>query len=96
MDRPLHCGLRPRALSRYRDTAPVTGGLYIRRKFWLRCGLGSDIRACACNEIRSRSGLKPGVVVRLSCDNQGAATTCREGGPLCWKRDSDLGRAAGA
>ena len=55
MDRPLHCGLRPRALSRYRATAPVTGSLYIRRKFWLRCGLGSDICACACKWIGSRS-----------------------------------------
>ncbi len=25
--------------------------------FWLRRGLGSDIRACACNGIRSRGGL---------------------------------------
>ena len=28
-----------------------------RLAFWLRRGLGSDIRACACNGIRSRSGL---------------------------------------
>ena len=28
-----------------------------RLAFWLRRGLGPDIRACACNGIRSRSGL---------------------------------------
>ncbi len=40
-----------------------------RLAFWLRCGLGSDIRACVCNGPRSRSGLS---LVRRSRTQSGA------------------------
>jgi diadenosine tetraphosphate (Ap4A) HIT family hydrolase len=40
-----------------RFKTPLQGLLESRLAFWLRRGLGADIRACACNGIRSRSGL---------------------------------------
>src|ERR1700675_2563630 len=53
----MHALMQTRIWNRNCEKRRFKALLESRLAFWLRRRLGSDIRACACNGIRSRSGL---------------------------------------